>query len=272
MRRPRPAAGFGEGRARIAADSLLCRLRRQQRPVMNKRDQLYDTADGDGLNPPMIVRTMTDPGFAAGQLPGLWRQVTVSCDDVLLDKPLRVAWDAGIASLYARCETYPQHMEIMGILDGMPGNAWHGDEWIAAQSCELLSRATPDLLVQALVFEQTLPGIWKWVDEQIVRLTSIEQLTGPVVEQLLWRDVWAWILDPSKHPILSDAPPDAESPHRNVVHIIDHVQKQLLGGDIHAWEVFLGIVESGTVIGEAAELAVAVELRTGPPRLGVAGC
>ena len=133
----------------------------------------------------------------------------------------------------------------------MPRIAWKATEWIVAQADSLLTQATPEQLQQALIEAQQHPvnGWWS-VHDHILGWAEPEQLTRQVVEQMPWCSWFRTYQDRNYDYV------DAIS--RRGEHIVRHVQQQLLEDDNDAWAIFLGIVETGSIIGITAELANAI--------------
>ena len=224
---------------------------------MNNSDQQQNDVDEPGTDPwlAMITEHMQRPWFTPEQLPLLWLQITPT-GGTAVDEHRRDRWLKGAAVLYRRCETYPQHTKLAVVLTGLPPAAWYNLSWVGQQADDLLMRATPEQLRQALEHEQQQPcGSWM-VASQIMTQAAVEQLTGPVIEQLPWNSqVMAWAA------ALEAGTPD---PGYRARHIVEHIQQRLLGGDMNAWTVFLGIIDEGAPIGEPAELAVAVARQKRP--------
>ena len=196
------------------------------------------------------TETMRNPEFAPEQLPALWEQITEP-DGTPLTHLRDDRWRGEIKAMYLRCDTYPQHTKLSGILYGMPDGAWHRTAKISDQARELLLQATPEQLVQALNQERRhTNGSSRMTDNQIVSCAKLEQLTGPVIEQLKWDHGMA---AKAGTPDVTRALPDRWK------HIVEHIQQNLLGGDNNAWTVFQGIISEGDRIGEAAALAAAIE-------------
>ena len=220
---------------------------------MHKPNQQQDPA-GDAANQAetvltlqAITETMEHPEFTPEQLPALWQQA-IEPGDMLAERV--GAWKHGIETMYRRCETYPQYTKIAVILAGIPRGAWHDTGWDVAQAHNLLRRATPEQLQQALEHEQQHPEEQWSVSNHILTWANIEQLTGQVIKQLEWNSgITAW----------ATTPEDGTTGHDRWRHISEHIQQQLLGGNKNAWTVFHGIVGPGTRIGAAAELANAIE-------------
>ena len=200
-----------------------------------------------------IWRAMREPGFTAAQLPGLWQQALEpdkqrqATNQQRLTTARAGAWLEGIEAMYRRCETYPQHAELTGVLDKMPPSAWHDDLRIGTQGSDLLWQATTAQLQQALDHDrQQHPKRRHTASNGILALAHIEQLTGPIIEQLNWNggiNSWATVAA------------GESSVRRRMRHVREHIQNQLLHSSDAAWTVFLGIVEHGYIIGETAELA-----------------
>ena len=158
--------------------------------------------------------------------------------------------------MYLRCGTYPQHKNVTAVLSEMPWDAWRYTETIDTQAADLARQATPEQLIQAMALDKQRPDGWWDAIGHVLSWATAEQLTVPVIEQLRWDDELYYVPmlgTPGNEDCLYE---DGDPRWR---HIVEHIQQRLLGGDKHAWEMFLGIVEEGTPIGEAAELANAVE-------------
>ena len=216
---------------------------------MNKPEQNLGSA-GDGMSTEMITEIMADPAFTAEQLPGLWQQIADPA--ATLDDSVFCGWRDGLEALYRACETYPQHTRIVAALDGLPSDARRHDDWIRDQASDLLRCAAPEQLMQALTYEQHPDG-WL-VSSHILHFATVEQLTGPVIERFRWNP-WLTVWVNAGY-----GPSQAEPQLR---HIVDHIRQRLLAGDRNAWTVFLGIAETGMVIGETAKLAAAIEHGSG---------
>ena len=215
-----------------------------------------------GPAPDTITESMNDPAFTADQLPALWLRATVIEASELVRRggglvQRRNSWRRGIENLFGRCETYPQHAAIMSILSSMPGDAWHDTEQTAQQGTELAEQATPDDIQHALAYEQQHPAGWWRVSDHIIPRATPEQLIGPVIEKLEWNGRFLPIAAARK-------PPTTETERDRWTRIVEHIQQRLLNGNDNAWAVFQGIVSRGTVIGEAAELANAIEHQRRP--------
>ena len=210
---------------------------------MNKQEQNTDrSADSASTNTgtcQAITETMNQPGFDAEQLPGLWQQA--------IKHPARLrvnAWNDGIETMYARCETYPPCAKLAIILSGMPASAWPVTLRVTRQVNDLVRQATAAQILQALDCEQQHPEGWWKASDHVLMWATAEQLTGEVIEQITWHD---WFRD------FADDEKDT-----SVRHVSEHIQQRLLGGNNDAWVVFQGIVGQGTTIGETAELACAI--------------
>ena len=210
-----------------------------------------------------MTETMEHPEFNTEQLPELWQQSmghvvtgTSTCYEL---------WNDGIEALYRRCETYPQHAQLARTLSGMPDDAWCDTGKIAAQADDLARQATPTEIQQALVHERQHPESWWKASDHILTWATDEQLTGEAIEQLPWNN---HLLDyaTTAEQLAAMDPAFEQVRSRRRQHIVEHIQQQLLGGNSSAWVVFLGIIEPGTRIGDAAELANAVAQQNGPVR------
>ena len=225
---------------------------------MNKQEQ-NQNADGaankNRVTWQTITETMADPGFTPEQLPELWRQALKPGETAMPEK-LRGRWRHGIDVMYQRCETYPQHTKLMSVIDGMPAEASGGANWFAIQAHDLLRQATPLQLQEALEHERQIhPTGRRVVSSHILTWAVIEQLTGPVIEQLSWNSgVASWVSKPGTGPTFRD----------RWQHIGEYIQNHLLDGNKDAWAVFYGIIDTGSNIGDAAELAKTIEQQTQP--------
>ena len=233
---------------------------------MNKPEQQTDEDDADprganqaetGETLQAITDAMEHPEFDAEQLPALWQQA-MEPDDIVFEQvgawnAWLGVWNDRIEAMYRRCATYPQHTKISVVLSGMPPNTWHDTGWDAAQAHDLLRQATPAQLRQALEYERQHPKAQWSTSAHIMTWADIEQLTGQIIEQLEWNSVIA---------TRATTPGDEHRRFDRWCHISEHIQQQLLGGDNNAWTVFHGIVEPGTRIGDAVELANTIEQQT----------
>ena len=209
-----------------------------------------------------IIAAMEHPEFTPEQLPELWKQ-TKGPDDAHGGQ--MVAWGAGVETLYRRCETYPQHTKIAVILSGIPPNAWHKHTpwhdtgWAVAQADDLAHQATPEQILQALAHEQQHPDGWWRASDHILMWATVAQLTGPVIEQLPWKNQLLDYATTAEQNQATETTDFEQVRSRRRQHIVEHIQQRLLGGDNNAWTVFLGIVEPGANVGDTAEIAKAVE-------------
>ena len=205
-----------------------------------------------GMTLQAITETMADPEFTAEQLPELWQQLAEDGRAPLSRFP-RYRWKRGIEAMYSRCAIYPQYTELVVVLGEMPAEAWHATDQTSKQVHKLLRQATPKQLQQALDYERQHPQTMRLVGNHILSWAVIEQLTGPVIEQLGWDDRLA---DTATRP--------TASPRDRWRHIREHIQQDLLDDSSNAWVVLCGIAEPGTPIGIIAELAIAIEQQTRP--------
>ena len=216
-----------------------------------------DTQTQLGTRLHTITETMRNPEFAPEQLPALWEQITEP-NGTPLTHLRDDRWRGEIEAMFQRCDTYPQHTKLSGILYGMPDGAWHRTAKISDQARELLLQATPEQLVQALNQERRhTNGSSRMIDNQIMSWAKLEQLTGSVIEQLKWDHGMA---AKAGTPDVTRALPDRWE------HVVEHIQQTMLNGDNNAWGVFLGIIDQDTTIGSAAEIAVAIEQPNRPNR------
>ena len=240
------------GKTECAAADLKSAAKQQQTPTMNKQNP---TQQHTRLG--TITETMNDPSFTPEQLPALWQQLEETFTGTELFGQSRLCWDAGIETMYRRCETYPQHAAIAAILAGLAPRAWHETGWTVAQGDDLAERATPEQLLETLTNEQNLSKRWWNASNHITASATVEQLTGPVIEQLPWNHRYLDNKTADK-PGIMDYDFEAVRDRRRK-HIVEHVQQQLLHGNKHAWETFLGIADNETIIGDTARLAHAIE-------------
>ena len=205
-----------------------------------------------------IYDNMNRTEFTPEQLPELWQQITED-GDIPADRAR--AWNNGVEAMYRRCETYPQHVKLARTLSGMQYSAWHTPSWDTQQAAELLRRATTAQIQQTLTYEQHHPSGWWSVSKHLLAWSTVGQLTGRIIEQLDWDSrTAAWAATAAWATPRTDGGADRD----RWWHIRGHIQQQLLEGDKHAWDVFLGIIEPGHSIGETAELAKAIEQQTRP--------
>ena len=229
---------------------------------MNKLNQNRGSA-GDGMSPETITETMTGPGFTPEHLPELWRHVAAP-DTKAVYRDRLTRWKGAVEVLFRRCETYPQSAKLSTVLGVLPYAATSAASRAPNINIKLVQQATPELLLQALACERLHPGSRWSATDHILSWVDIGQLTGPVIEQLPWRN----------HILLPvTSPTNGAYAYENVrgskrQHVVEHIKQQMLGGGSNAWIVFQGIVEHGTVIGEAAALAVAIEHQNRPSRHG----
>ena len=223
------------------------------------------------MRPETITETMQHPAFTPEQLPELWQQIETDRQQGIVPDNTRNRWNNGIEAMYRRCETYPQHAKLAVVLSGLPPVTWHNPLPVLHQGHNLLEQATPEQLLQALKHEQTHPEGWWTASNHILTRATTEQLTGPVIEQLQWEDgILDWATTPKNtaathNPARDPARPLARIQQRETAlrsrcrHIVEHIQQHLLAEDSNAWNIFLGIVEPETIIGDTAELAHAIE-------------
>ena len=211
-----------------------------------------------GLTPETIRDMMNRAEYDAEQLPALWQQVTELDDG---SGTREQAWRLGIAAMYRRCETYPQHAKLTAALSGVPAWARHYTIKAARQAHHLLRQAAPTELQQALIYgQQHSESWWQHTSSQILEWAAIEQLTGQILKQAVWN---GWLTSWA-------APPRSSRPHGQYRHrwrhIRETIQQELLDGNSNAWNMFLGIIEPGHSIGETAELAKTIEQQNRPVR------
>ena len=208
-----------------------------------------------GLTPETIRDMMNRAEYDAEQLPALWQQVTELDDG---SGTREQAWRLGIAAMYRRCETYPQHTKLTAVLSGVPVWARHYTSKAATQARNLLRQATPIELQQALICgQQHSESWWQHTSNQILEWGAIEQLTGQTLKQAEWNGwLTSWAATPRNRTGARD----------RWRHISETIQQELLDGDSNAWNMFLEIVEPGHSIGETAELAKTIEQQNRPVR------
>ena len=228
---------------------------------MNKQNQ-PNTAGNDpaetGTTAQTITEIMTQPGFAAEQLPELWQTTGGRCD---LHDEWANAWNDGVDTMFRRCETYPEHAKIRAVLSGMPDGAWYYRTHISDHGDDMLKQADTEQLLQALAHEQQHTDDWP-TTHQILLWGTIEQLTGPVIEQLRWCNALNHYATGPPRPLL----PERESAYRQRIRrIVEHTQ-QLFENNKNAWATFLGIAEPNLTIGDTARLALAIEHQHRPDR------
>ena len=198
---------------------------------------------------------MADPTFDAEQLAELWARITETGKKMIDSAALR-SWNNGIDAMFQRCETYPQYTHLAVTVNRLPYNGWYETPGESARNNKLLEHATPEQILQALAYEQETPESRWNVTAHVLTHATAEQLTGPVIEQLPWDDRF--------HDLTTK--PDARAVDGDQLrhHAIEHVQQTMLAGDKNAWDMFCGIAAPGTLIGETAEPANAIEQQTGP--------
>ena len=224
----------------------------QQQPDMNKHN-----ATTAATTAPASTSKLCTPDFAPEQLPEVWRQLTEPGSRPL-DQARQKLWNYGIEAIYRRCETYPQYTAATSILSSMPADAWHDTARATDHGISLARQATPEHILQALAHEQRHPGGWWRVSEHILSWAGVEQMTGPVIEQLEW----------DRH--LSNTAVTTKQARLPILwsHIVEHTKQHLLADDSNAWEIFLSIAKEGATISENAELAHAIEHKQRPARHG----
>ena len=195
-----------------------------------------------------ITDTMKDTAATPEQLPALWQQIAAP-DGQLQHRDRLQSWENGIEAMFRRCTTYPQHRKLDTAIYALPRDAWQFPYWSETHANNLVKQATPEQLVQALADAWEGPGVTQYVSADIELHASTKKLTEAVIAQLPWRAGMRYWAKPS----------EGHKPSRRERQIIKRIQQQLLGGDTNAWEMFVEIVEHGTRIGAAAELAVAIE-------------
>ena len=202
------------------------------------------------MAPQTITDTMENPAFEAEHLPELRQQAT-GPDRAALTSERRDLRRHGNETMYKRCETYPQHAKLMVVLAGMLPGAWYDAGLLATQAHDLLKQATPEQIREALRHEQQHhPTRQGPVNNHVLTWAGIDQLTGPVIEQLSRNSGMA---------TRATRPSDGTDAVHPVQRINEQIQNQLLDGDNDTGVVFLGIVEPGTRIGAAVELAKTIE-------------
>ena len=230
----------------------------QQQP---KQEQTVD-GSADQAKPEMtlkaIAETMTDPEFVAEQLPGLWQQITET-GGAPLNSLRQNQWKRGIETMFRRCSTYPQHTKLTAAVFELPPVAWYDADRAAARGNDLLEKAEPAQIREALTWEQQRPDGRQRASNHIVTWATIEQLTGPVIERLGWQERYLdYATTAEQYQALK---PGSTDPR--IRHVVEHIQQELLGGNETAWTVFHGIIEPGDIIGGVAELANAIAQTNG---------
>ena len=194
---------------------------------MNKQEQ--QGANGDrhpktGLTSQTITETMEHPGFGHEQLPKLWQQIENNGKTPRHGSDLFERWNEGLDTMYRRCETYLQHIQLSVVLSGLSPQAWHGPLWKTGTADNLIRHADPGQLQQAIKHERPHPHGWWPVTRQILRCATAEQLTGQVVEQLRWDErflaedlAWDKIEQLAENKVLGARPttPEGETPNAN---------------------------------------------------------
>ena len=220
--------------------------------MQNQEDQNQYQVVVDVLCSERIAAAMVRPEFTPAHLPGLWQQI----EDHQTERwPHRRehAWNNGVGAMFWRCDTFPQFAELAAALFGLPSESWGMPAGWLPRFEDLLCQATEEELLQAFEYEKQHPGYenlvagsWRWrlLSSLIGRCAAVEQLTGPIIEQLLWNEVW---LTTDMH-----ATADRPEVRRRKQHIVDHIQQHLLAGDTDAWVAFLENVDRETRIGATA--------------------
>ena len=147
---------------------------------------------------------------------------------------------------------------MYAVLSGMSRSAWRADGWNRARTDGLLEKATTVQLIQALTYGQRHPESWWQARTHILAFADLEQLTGPVIALFEWNHGMA---------VAAGTEPDERLDDRSKWRsVVEEIRQHMLEGDDNAWNLFLHVVEPGTVIGEAVALAKTVEQQTGPAR------
>ena len=103
-----------------------------------------------------IAETMADPEFEAEQLPGLWQQITET-GGAPLNSLRQYQWKRGIETMFRRCSTYLQYTKLTAAVFELPPVAWYDADRVVAHGNDLLEKASPAQLQQALTWEQQRP-------------------------------------------------------------------------------------------------------------------
>ena len=207
---------------------------------------------------------MNDPGFGPEQLSELWYQIideqhTPGGSRLQTLSARLDSWDAGIEAMYRRCETYPQHAKLVVTVAALPKGARHNPDEVRDRGDKLLEQATTEQILQALKYERQRLEEQPIISSHVLTQAIREELTlaWQVVEQLPWDDrLLTWAAAATAGTVEHDA----------WLRLVEVIQQHLLGGNENAWSMFLGIVEDGTLIGEAAALANAIEHQHRPTR------
>ena len=192
-----------------------------------------------------IVETVEHPDFLASMLPGLRQQNGLA--DPRTNEPPYGDWDDDAVALYQCCETYPQCIRLHTALYKI-GHIYSGGIFGRETTTAALKNATAEQLLEALKHEQQPPGNRRSATDDTMAAATVEQLTGPVIEQLQWGSRFALAASLNLH-----GAPDHK--HR---HVIDHIQRHLLHGDETAWAAYQQIAVTGQRIGEIAQLVKTV--------------
>ena len=223
---------------------------------MNKQDEAGNGSDDGQTKTAMTAQAITDimkhPEFGPGQLPGLW-QLIKGPDGT--PQHLRDRWDDGIAKMLRRCDTFAQLAETATILSGLTVYAWDTSASVRTRTKTLLEQATHEQLLQALAFQQQHPKNWWRASDQIMRWSTVEQLTGPVIEQLPWDAMCHDYATNPGHRAGYESAIESKM-KQQTYRVVKHVEQQLGEGN---WTVFAGIVEPGIIIGHAIALATTIE-------------
>ena len=230
----------------------------QPQAVDNDHGKIYDPLlEG-------IMNSMEHPSFTPEQLPELWQLVTET-------EPGRRGrikrWNHEIGEMCQRCDTYPQYAQLCTVLSGTHSSVWSNTWEIAAHGDDLLSRATTEHLIEALRYEQKHPGGWWKASDHIRLRAGTEQLTGPVIAEFAWTEQFRKYANVhADRAIGLQHNTDGNTAHvlNRTRHALELVRQHLLAGDNNAWKIFLGIVDKGTLIGDTAKLANAIERRNSP--------
>ena len=207
-----------------------------------------------------ITNTMQKPAFDGDQLAALWPQIAFADGQARSFNRLDI-WRCELDTMYRRCETYPQYTKITVRLSELPNRAWITNNWIADRADELLQQATPEQLVEALMHEQQHREGWWTVSGDILTHAAPEQLTGTVIEQLTGPAIEMLGKNAGRFAEVNGTAWEADDAGwaRQVGHVENHIRQHLLDGDDNAWDMFLGVADADTTIGDVVQIINAVE-------------
>ena len=229
------------------------------KPTNKQESQTHDTDSGAGPaetrpTAEKTVDTTEQTSIRTNQLPELWDQTT-GPDGSTLNDSHQNRWNDKIETMFQRCETWPQYAELAGTVAGMPRGAWGDWHQRQNQAIELLQQATPGQLIESLQAGQPHPltGWWS-TSMQILTYANYDQLTAVIIEQLPWNHTVAWAATQM----------EGTEEREQLRHVVDVIQQTLLENNEHAWEMFLGIVETGYSIGDVCQIVIATENQNRP--------